>query len=56
LKETDLDLIFLPEYFNDKRTYKLEHDGHPMVKANEEIAEILYKHIKEKDKTILLDI
>lgn len=48
LKETNLDLIFLPEYFNEKRTYKLEHDGHPTAKANEEIAQILYNHINNK--------
>ena len=51
LKETNLDLIFLPEYFNEKGSYKLEHDGHPTAKANKEIAEILYNHINKKDKT-----
>ena len=51
LKETDLDLVFLPEYFNDKgKEYRIENDVHPTAKANEEIAEILYNHIKEQDK------
>ena len=52
LKETKLDLIFLPEYFNsEKDGYRIRHDGHPTAKANKEIAEILYNHINEKDKT-----
>ena len=51
LKETKLDLIFLPEYFDDKETgYRIKNDMHPTAKANEEIAEILYNHIKEQDK------
>lgn len=46
IKNTDLDLIFLPDKFNvqdDK--YKSSYDLHPRYKANEEIAEILYDHI-----------
>lgn len=55
LKETDLDLIFLPDKFNleegNNNGYKIKDDGHPTAKANEEIAEILYNHINERDKT-----
>ncbi len=51
LKETNLDLIFLPEYFDDIGVYKIKYDGHPTAKANEEIAQILYNHINEKYKT-----
>lgn len=47
LKEANLDLIFLPEYFNDKeKEYRIKNDVHPTAKANEEIAEILYNHIR----------
>ena len=47
LRETNLDLVFLPEYFNDKeKEYKIKNDIHPTAKANEEIAEILYNHIR----------
>lgn len=49
LKKTELDLIFLLEYFNSEEDgYKIKHDGHPTAKANEEIAEILYNHINNK--------
>lgn len=51
LKKTNLDLIFLPEYFNSVRDdYKIKYDGHPTAKANKEIAEILYNHINKTDK------
>lgn len=46
LKETKLDLIFLPEYFNsEEKGYKIKYDKHPTAKANEEIAKMLYNHI-----------
>ncbi len=48
LKETNLDLMFLPEYFNSVEEYKIKNNGHPTAKANEEIAEILYNHINNK--------
>jgi len=47
LKETNIDLVFLPKYFIE-REYKAEFDEHPGPKANEEIAEILYNHINKK--------
>ncbi len=51
LKETKLDLIFLPEYFNSEEDgYRIKHDGHPTAKANKEIAEILYNHISKDNK------
>lgn len=51
LQETNLDLIFLPRYFNSEENgYIIKYDGHPTPKANEEIAEILYNHINEQDK------
>ena len=47
LKETKLDLIFLPEYFVfEEEGYRIKNDGHPTAKANKEVAEILYNHIK----------
>lgn len=51
IKLTDLnvDLIFLPEYFNSEILgYKLK-DHHPTAKANKEIAEMLYNHINKID-------
>ena len=46
LKETGLDLIFLPKYFaSEEDGYRIKYDGHPTAKANKEIAEILYSHI-----------
>lgn len=46
LKDTKLDLIFLPGYFNSQeKGYKIKYDGHPTAKANEEIAKMLYNHI-----------
>ena len=51
LKGTNLDLIFLPDYFNfEEEDYKIKYDGHPTAKANEEIAEILCNHINENKK------
>lgn len=49
LKETNLDLIFLPEYLIDEEKYAIKYDGHPTAKANKEIAEILYNHINKSD-------
>lgn len=50
LQNLDIELILLPEYFNSEELgYRLK-DYHPTAKANEEIAEILYNHIKEQDK------
>jgi len=48
LKETNLDLIFLPNKFNSYEEYKIKNNGHPTAKANEEIAQILYNHINNK--------
>jgi len=46
LKKTNLDLIFLPEYFNlEEEGYRIKNDPHPTAKANKEIAEILYNHV-----------
>ena len=48
LKETNLDLIYLPDYFNsEEEGYRIKYDGHPTAKANEEIAQILYNHINK---------
>ncbi|MCR4662286.1 MAG: hypothetical protein K5622_00170 [Endomicrobiaceae bacterium] len=49
LKETNLDLIFLPEYFDSEEDYRIKYDLHPTAKANKEIAEILYNHINKVD-------
>jgi len=50
LRKTDLDLIFLPEYFNSEEDgYKIKYDIHPTGKANKEIAQILYNHINNID-------
>ena len=47
LKEANLDLIFLSEEFNsEEKGYKIKNEGHPTAKANKEVAEILYNHIK----------
>ena len=52
LKNTNLDLIFLDEKFSSHdKGYRIKNDSHPTAKANKEIAEILYNHINEKDKT-----
>ncbi len=51
LKNTDLDLIFIPKYFEDDE-YKIAEDGHPNGKANLEIAKILMAHIESKDNKI----
>ena len=51
LKGTNLDLIALPDKFNSQEEgYRIKIDGHPTAKANEEIAQILYNHINEKEK------
>lgn len=51
LRQTNLDLIFLPEYFNfEEEGYKIKDDGHPTAKANEEIAKILYNHINDLEQ------
>ena len=54
LKETTLDLIFLPDYFDfinsQDEGYRIKYDGHPTAKANEEIAQILYEHINKDNK------
>lgn len=49
LKKTNLDLIVLPEYFNTQE-YKIEKDGHPNAKANEELANIIMNYINKKNK------
>lgn len=49
LKKTDLDLIFLPEYFRENKKYLIENDWHPNAKSNEELAQILMNHINKKD-------
>ena len=43
------DIIELPEYFEpheEGSPYRISYDDHPTAKANEEIAEILYGHLK----------
>lgn len=46
LMDKKFDIILLPRYFNSKKHgYRLS-DLHPSAKANEEIAQILYNHIK----------
>ena len=54
LKETALDLIFLPDYFDfinsEENGYRIKYDGHPTAKANKEIAQILYEHINKDNK------
>ena len=48
LKLTKLDLIFLPNKFNSANEgYKIKNDMHPTIKANKEVAKILYEHINE---------
>ena len=49
LRKTNLDLIFLPGFFNSEE-YKIKYDGHPTAKANEEIAQKLYEHINKGNK------
>ncbi len=48
LKKIKLDMFFLPEYFNNAE-YKIENDGHPSAKSNEELAQMLMDHINKKD-------
>ncbi|MDD3053492.1 MAG: hypothetical protein PHG84_03710 [Endomicrobiaceae bacterium] len=45
LKETNIDLVFLPKDF---KKYEKGYYEHPNPKSNEEIAEILYNHINKK--------
>jgi hypothetical protein len=44
------DIIELPGYFDppheEESQYRIPYDDHPTAKANEEIAQILYKHLK----------
>lgn len=43
------DIIELPEYFEpheEGSPYRISYDEHPTAKANEEIAQILYEHLK----------
>jgi hypothetical protein len=47
LKELGVDMIMLPDYFYTE-AYKIAGDGHPNAKANEEIANILMEHLKDK--------
>lgn len=48
INETNLNLIYLPGYFNsEKKGYRIKNDGHPTAKANEEIAQILYNYIND---------
>jgi len=51
LKKTNLDVIYLPQYFKSNE-YKIKEDCHPNSKANEELAQILMNHINKKDKKI----
>ena len=47
IKNSQLDYIFLPDGLNiQDNMYKSTYDLHPRYKANKEIAEILYNHIK----------
>lgn len=41
------DMIELPEYLAGSQ-YKIQYDDHPTAKANEEVAGLLYEHIKQK--------
>lgn len=41
------DIIELPEYLEEEE-YKIQYDDHPTAKTNEEIAKLLYEHIKKK--------
>ena len=51
LKQTSLDIVWLSDKFNlEEDDYRIKYDHHPTAKANKEIAEILYNHIKEHDK------
>jgi hypothetical protein len=51
LKNTNLDLICLPKYFNsEEEGYRIKNDGHPTSKANKEISEILYNYIEKNYK------
>lgn len=45
LTNEKIDIIILPKYLIEHQ-YKIPYDGHPNAKANKEIAEILYQHIK----------
>lgn len=49
LKELNIDIIILPEYFNSEE-YKIKDNRHPNAKANKEIANILMKHLNNKNK------
>lgn len=49
LKNINIDTIILPGYFMDEK-YRIINDRHPNAKANEEIAEILMKHLNNKNK------
>ncbi|GAB1402101.1 hypothetical protein MASR1M68_10120 [Elusimicrobiota bacterium] len=42
------DIIELPEYLEEEE-YKIQYDDHPTAKTNEEIAKLLYEHIKKKN-------
>jgi len=46
LKKTNLDIVYLPNYFNTAG-YQIKDDGHPNAKANEELANIVMNHINE---------
>lgn len=48
IQKTNLDLVFLPESFN-RIEYKIKKDGHPSAKANEELAKILIRYIKNNE-------
>ena len=49
LQKLNFDIIVLPKYFDDQ-TYRIKGNNHPNAKANEEIANILMKHLNNKNK------
>jgi hypothetical protein len=51
LKEQNIDIIMLPEYFNNVE-YRIKDNQHPNAKANEEIANILMEHLNNKNNIL----
>ena len=49
LKNTRLNTIILEDKFDNFGTYRIDRDGHPTAKANEEIANILFDYINKKN-------
>lgn len=51
LTNEKIDIIILPKYLTDIQ-YKIPYDEHPTAKTNEEIAKILYEHIKNSQEKL----